>query len=220
MKKTQLIRSAVSFLWAVAATGCSSLSGYLVDRGRDAADVLTISMGVGALGQIRLGPLPIGLLDTGDLIGLRYGEAFCRVPNWEKSDEHDVTLATIPAAPIALFGAFGGVWGVNKIWTDYFEKLDNYRMYENNFPLSKTQLRRNKGTELLSSPNCYQVEGVIGLGLALRAGVNAGELLDFILGWSTLDILKDDIGTGQQRAMPPRFDEGMDPKMALNTYSR
>lgn len=196
MKRTRLIRSTVSLLWTVAATGCSSLSGYLVDRGRDAADVLTVTMGGGALVQIRLGPLPIGLLDTGDIVGLRYGEAFCREPNWDKSEEHDVTLATVIAAPVVL--VMGAIWwDRNNEWPlGYFEKLDSYRIYENNFPLSETQLRRNKGTGLLSSPNCYQVEGVIGLGVIMRAGVNAGELLDFMLGWSTLDIFEDDVGLG------------------------
>jgi hypothetical protein len=208
MKRAQLTRLAVLLLWAVASTGCSSLSGYLVDRGRDAADVLTVSVGVGAIGQIRLGPLPVGILDTSDVVGLRYGETFCRAFSGEKAEEHDVLLATIPAAPVTLFGAMVGL-GIAATWKSYFERLDNYRMYENNFPLSETQLLRNKGTELLSSPNCYQVEGVIGLGVTLRAGVNTGELLDFILGWSTLDIFKDDIGTGQQHAKPLQLDEKM-----------
>ena len=198
MKRSQLIRSAVSLILALAVTGCSSLSGYFVDRGRDAADVLTLSAGIGAIGQIRLGPLPLGLLDTSDAIGLRYGELFCRAPSGEKPDEHDVTLATLPAAPIVLFfGAIGSGWdGVNDMWVGSFERLDDYRIYENNFPLSATQLRRNKGTGLLGSPNCYQIEGVLGFGLTLRVGVNVGELLDFMLGWSTFDIFEDDIGVG------------------------
>lgn len=208
MTKTKLIRSAVALLWALAGTGCSSLSGYFVDRGRDAADVLTISVGVGAVGQVRLGPLPVGILDTSDVVGLRYGETLCRTFNGKKPEEHDVLLATVPTALVALFGV--GFHGLDQI-PAYFEKLDNYQMYENNFPLSETQLLRNKRTELLSSPNCYQVEGVIGLGLTLRAGVNAGELLDFILGWSTLDIFKDDIGTEQQRTTSPDLEKGVPP---------
>lgn len=209
MRKKLLMRSAGSLLLTLAVTGCSSLSGYFVDRGRDAADVLTISAGIGAIGQIRLGPLPVGILDMSDAIGLRYGETFCRAPNCDKPDEHDVTLATVPAAPIALFGAIGGGWdGVSMIWTGYFERLDSYRMYENNFPLSATQRLRKKGTELLSAPNCFQVEGVIGLGVTLRVGVNAGELLDFVLGWSTLDIFKDDVGLVRWSGAAPGHGSG------------
>ena len=38
-----------------------------------------------------------------------------------------------------------------------------------------------------------QVEAVVGLGPSIRLGFNPGELLDFILGWTTLDIYKDDL---------------------------
>ncbi len=36
-------------------------------------------------------------------------------------------------------------------------------------------------------------------GLTLGLGFNPGELLDFILGWTTLDIFKDDIEKGGRK---------------------
>ena len=40
-----------------------------------------------------------------------------------------------------------------------------------------------------------QVEAVVGLGPSIRLGFNPGELLDFILGWVTLDIFNDDLNS-------------------------
>ena len=48
--------------------------------------------------------------------------------------------------------------------------------------------------ELVPDPSYYnQIEAVIGVGPSLRLGFNPGELLDFILGWTTIDIYKDDL---------------------------
>ena len=38
-----------------------------------------------------------------------------------------------------------------------------------------------------------QIEAVVGAGPSVRLGFNPGELLDFILGWTTIDIYKDDL---------------------------
>jgi len=65
--------------------------------------------------------------------------------------------------------------------------------------MDETQLLRKKGTRNLGIPDCYQAEAAVGLGLVFRAGINVGELLDFALGWSTLDIFGDDLETGRRR---------------------
>ncbi len=43
-------------------------------------------------------------------------------------------------------------------------------------------------------PMYTEVEAVAALGPAVRVGINPGELVDFILGWTTLDIYSDDVG--------------------------
>jgi hypothetical protein len=43
-----------------------------------------------------------------------------------------------------------------------------------------------------------QIEVVGGFGLVLRLGFNPGELLDFVLGWATVDIYGDDSATKNQ----------------------
>ena len=45
------------------------------------------------------------------------------------------------------------------------------------------------------NPSYYtDIECVAGFLLLIRIGFNPGELLDFLLGWTTLDIYDDDIG--------------------------
>ena len=43
-----------------------------------------------------------------------------------------------------------------------------------------------------TAPHYTQVEVVAGLLFSVRAGVNPGELLDFLLGWAGIDIYGDD----------------------------
>ena len=57
-------------------TGCASTGGYLIDRGRDAADIVTITAGGGVGGKARVGPFQTGLLLDMSSIGLRGGSLF------------------------------------------------------------------------------------------------------------------------------------------------
>ncbi len=41
---------------------------------------------------------------------------------------------------------------------------------------------------------------MIGLGGTLRLGFNPGELLDFLLGWFTIDIYNDDIELNKRKS--------------------
>ena len=47
--------------------------------------------------------------------------------------------------------------------------------------------------------NAWQLEAAIGLGVGARAGINIAEIIDFILGWTTLDICGDDIATIEEK---------------------
>ena len=44
-----------------------------------------------------------------------------------------------------------------------------------------------------------QMEAVIGLGPSIRLGFNPGEVLDFVLGWFTIDIFNDDLEWRKRR---------------------
>ena len=58
---------------AAGMTGCASTGRYFVDRGRDAADVFTLTVGTGLGAGVRAGPAHIGLLLHQDRIGLMGG---------------------------------------------------------------------------------------------------------------------------------------------------
>lgn len=58
----------------VGMTGCASAKGYFVDRGRDAADVFTVTIGRGVGVKAKVGPLQTGFILNQDVVGLRCGE--------------------------------------------------------------------------------------------------------------------------------------------------
>lgn len=60
-------------LLAALATGCASTGCYFPDRGRDAADMFTVVVGVGAGAKTRVGPVQTGLLIDVPVRGLRGG---------------------------------------------------------------------------------------------------------------------------------------------------
>lgn len=164
-------------------TGCSSPQSYLLDRKRDAADVFTLCGGVGGGGQIRLGRVPLGAVAEADMVGLRYGEFFRRTEVPEEPEEANTLLANIAALyPAACLGAVD----------------DMYWICEGDFPLNNVQTRRGKGRYPPGSPEWFTAEVVAGIGPMARVGFNAAELLDFVVGWTTIDMLGDD-WQGQER---------------------
>ena len=62
-------------------------------------------------------------------------------------------------------------------------------------PFITTGLRSPPGYGRGLHPYYTQIEVTAALLVSVRVGVNAGELLDFILGWTTLDLFGDDIAS-------------------------
>lgn len=164
-------------LLVLAATGGCAASGYWADRGRDAADVFSIAVGSGLGAKARIGPVAAGLLVEYTAAGLRGGE-FC-------------------SQTLAGSGADAEAPGA----VDFQLVVDNAERFQ------LTKLRRGKNFEasslripllcLLQSDASMayytQIEAVVALHGSLRAGINVGELCDFILGWAAVDILRDDV---------------------------
>ncbi len=173
MKKT--IQLLLFVALAAFSTGCAS--PYMVDRGRDAADILTVTVGGGLGVKGRLGPIQTGLILQGDAYGLRggyFGDQ-CDGEAWLISPTHDVEVLVVgiegyaPDSDIAVrrqkqFGAESA--------GPFIHKLSTHK----------------------PCPSYYtQCDVTAALGFSLRLGFNPGELLDFILGWSTIDIYNDDL---------------------------
>ena len=176
-------------------TGCAS-SGYLADRGRDALDVVTATVGgVGAGAKARVGPLHAGLfLSAVDMAGIRGGNG----PVFHKfSERGDLVSASFECDLTPLY------------YLEYFEEdkharnknyragcmipLTKYGMWGPGVPfLGAVYDGGGSRIEKQFHPYYTQVEVAIGLGATFRLGVNFGELADFLLGWVGVDIFSDD----------------------------
>ena len=156
-------------------SGCAT-TGYLGDRMRDAGDVFTASVGMGAGAKARVGPLQVGAIGNIDMWGLRGGK-LGDVAFYE-------TLTSDFLSPWPIKGKFGEeryVYGAPR-------EMPNKR--GKGF-LAKAPL---PVVGVADQPEYYtQVEVVVAIIGSVRLGFNPGELLDFILGWTTLDIYKDDM---------------------------
>ena len=156
--------------------GCASSKAYLVDRGRDAADIFTATIGLGVGAKARVGPLQTGLLAQSDLVGLR-GGAFPFV--WDQG-QYEI-FPTIDLQAVYC--------GAENFDADGYLTAIRYKdfSYESMIPIYHT--------EKTPCPYYYtQIDVVVALGPSIRLGCNPGEFLDFLLGWGTIDIFNDDVG--------------------------
>lgn len=170
-------------------TGCASPKAYFVDRGRDAADIFTATVGVGLGAKMRVGPYQVGLLENMDLKGLRGGQFF---PAEANTDRGPVPYDSILIDCGAELSSFGGNVSLRRksyysayVFPFLWLPRDPPPEYTNYW--SKVYLTRD------CIPYFSQIEVVAGMGLTVRVGFNPGELLDFAVGWFGMDLLNDDL---------------------------
>ena len=183
-------------------TGCAT--SYWVDRGRDAADVLTLGVGVGLGTKARVGPLQTGVLFDVPMTGLRGGQ-------FTGLEGCDIGLPMSMDMQWLVGGA--EAFQPNKFWPGHnlrrkkFVAESTPRLSAMSAPY--TPFYHHLTSEFDRAPSYYtQVEAVFGLLISVRVGLNPGEFLDFILGWTTLDLFGDDIGkksieSGSRGALAP-----------------
>lgn len=154
--------------------GCA----YLHDRGRDACDMVTLSVeATGLNASLQVGPAVLGAgIASGKGFGLRSG-----------------AVGTYEFAEINL-GIFGG-----KMLVPNDRDLDRdkgYGSFYRWFPWEDDDDENEFEMEIKEGKwfNSCQIECAAIAGVGARAGINVAEILDFILGWTTLDICGDDIG--------------------------
>lgn len=180
----------LTVIWVAAmfVNGCASSKGFLVDRRRDAADIITATIGFGLGAKAKVGPLQTGILVHSDQLGLRGGTFPDVCDNCE----------------------FEGL-GANTLDLEFIAV--GLEEFDSNDDLTRREHRRKDfwaasagpffhRTKDCRSPSYYtQVEAVLSLGLGIRLGANPGELLDFILGFAGMDIFDDDLeARAQQKA--------------------
>ena len=185
-----MIQFVVLVLTVATMTGCASTKAYFVDRGRDTADIFTCSAGIGLGAKVRVGPLGPGLFANQDKFGLRGGEMLGVHENSGEAQEF-VFPAVLEGWP---------VFGLEQF--EVSEQMETrHKAYRAGSFFPPFVFFPEEGTSGYTSCSYFtQIEVAVGLGGSLRLGLNLGELLDFILGWTTIDIFNDDLEARKKEA--------------------
>ena len=188
MKKT--IQLLLFLGLAVLSTGCAS--PYMVDRGRDAADIFTIAVGVGVGAKGRAGPATVGVCASIDVVGIRNG---ILLDPLDSNVDLQSTIVPLPPCvadrpPYLCFG-----FEALQVRCPALSEQPLGMLAYSEFPFITTSLYSGEDDAPQSARWKYwtQVDVVAALGPSVRLGFNSGELLDFILGWTTIDIYNDDL---------------------------
>lgn len=188
-KMKKIFNVIMLLMLCVLASGCASTGAYFSDRGRDAADIftLTIEQGVGVTAHA--GPISTGLgmigggrgLDGGTIANFGEGDVelqllvfggngFC-TPSAERQKKRGGTQVLFVQHPSVAFMD----WGSHQMnpFKAFFVDL---------YPPTWVKY-----------PGVTQFDASVALGIGPRIGFNLMELIDFICGWTTLDMLGDDM---------------------------
>jgi hypothetical protein len=176
-------------LCSILVAGCAG-SQYFGDRGRDALDMVAATGGFGAGVKARVGPLHIGLLTNLDMWGTRNGVLLvetCGMVGGIEADSLFIPMSSGSELP-TLFPVVFGVTGFPTRKCGDAGALSHVPFISLPTPTEEDAfLPWAEQARYLS-----QIEVVVGVGVSGRLGVNPLELVDFVLGWTTLDILGDD----------------------------
>lgn len=171
-------------------TGCKACKTYAKDRAYDASDIVTLSVGPGLGVRARTGPVRLGLLCMIDAYGWRYG-MHQQMPKGE-----------------SLMGAINYDWLIGS-YDSVFSRKERNKSYQAMGGYPKSWFHHEEawaiGLPFVESvtyfsthgkppfhPYYTQIEACVGVLGAVRVGVNPGELVDFAVGWFTIDIFDDD----------------------------
>ena len=180
------------------AAGCASGRAYFADRGRDAADIVSVSVGRGYGVKARVSILSMGLLYDGTIAGVRGGSAFAGRPGQYCYDVQFFACCKEHFAPP------GGAARAKS-----FDVKQDFGLNPGGLgdgiwcllpPFCLGPMVPVPPDVRSSAPHYFtQVEIAAGLFGSLRLGANPGEAVDFLLGWTGVDFMKDDVNLKQCR---------------------
>jgi len=194
----------------VLASGCASSNSYLANRGRDAADIFTATVGSGIGGiKAHAGPVQTGLLFEGICVNF-YGLYECDTQTKGLRGGEWLTEDT-PKREFAR-------WDTNCDYQYFIYGLEMFRGGETGasrgksraalttalltFPLPEDLFYKSKAAKEIDHepakfsplPYFFDIEVALGIGYVYRFGFNIAEFFDFFFGIATVDFLDDDIG--------------------------
>ena len=205
------IQLILSLVVAATVSGCASAGGYWKDRGRDAADIFTCAVGTGIGMSARVGPVSAApLLVFNDMGGLRGGHCFWMgmINPFGDGDSYSVDMgflwvhgmAFFPCDEEPEFGTIdmnefqqlkmrGKVFRNAPVWL--WQDMITFPPF---FSLAEKPKKRGILSDATYPAYFYtQAEVVLAVGGGMRLGANPGELVDFLLGFATVDIFDDDL---------------------------
>jgi len=198
---------AVISIAMLCSAGCTT--SYMGDRGRDAADIFSATLGYGAGCKARVGPLQTGLLMEVTGVGLRAGDMLglsdfwpphCDTPaSWDVT----ATFFNVEACGGGKTAQRRGKTFTCLTQTPVVYPLNPYKEMDGESTdcvERRAKDLKEQGYVYAPAPFFTGIEMVAALGPSIRVGFNPGELIDFILGWTTIDIFNDDLG--QRKACP------------------
>ena len=176
-------------------TGCAA--SYWTDRGRDAADIFTVTVGVGGGAKARAGPIHGGLFVGQDKAGLRGGEA-------RSYSVSGCEVFGIMSTEYTVLSAEGFGYGADR-GKDYGAR---------GYPLVSFVVAEDEGPLIAGKNGALhsyytQLEVAVGVLGTVRLGLNPGEFMDFILGFTTIDVFNDDLAAanGQEEKSNQRMQQ-------------
>ncbi len=182
----RLIQITIVLAVVAGMTGCAT--PYMIDRRRDAADMFTATIGTGAGVKARAGVLQVGLLANHDAAGLRGGT----VGYWKwKTPELLDSVSDFDWLVVPLYS-----FGVECFHPATHGVAERSKGFDTEKWLPILTMPMSDVCSLSAPgqvPHYLQCELVAGVGVTIRLGFNPGELLDFVLGWTTIDIFNDDL---------------------------
>ena len=170
------IRPALLALGLSFASGCAT-APYLQDRGRDAADVFSVTVGYGVGIRTQVGPLATSIGLIKDVAGVMSGSAL-----WSTS-----------ASPMSIGTLYlDFVDGNNRTDTTRLRKKRYEQAHFAFLPFAYCE----PSFPYFNPNECHyltKLELAAGLGPSLRIAFNPVEFADFLLGLFTIDLFGDDI---------------------------
>lgn len=198
--------------------GCASTKGYFIDRGRDAADIITLTGGMGFGAKAHIGPFHGGLLAGADTAGLRGGRFYTTDINPLKAhhDEsrsfklhNDRPSLFLELMFFSLESTYPRVIDCRGKNYDAFGIL--FLSMVNNDNSSIADYPKHKG---LFHPYYTQIEASVGFTPMVCVGFNPGELFDFFIGFAGLDLFGDDLEKQKKESQTSgnqKIDSNLDP---------
>ncbi len=192
-----------AILICTATCGCRSSRPYLIDRWRDTADIVTVTIGKGYGAKARIGPVHVGAFYNRDHMGLRGGEShreWSRNTALPNTFDFDLTLVS-----------------GERFDPERFERTrDRHKCFVASGAACLSFSRGFEGEDWSVGDASYysQIEIAGGIFKTLRLGINPGEIADFILGWLRIDLFDDDVNRPGRR--PPSRTQRPQPGTQIN----